>query len=556
MYNRLVIRKAAVVLIGVATIVNMAFYEADVPLLHYSLRGGSKRQLYIPASLDSSAQRRLSLDLGGGACEWEPPEYNIPNNIDFFKTLIAGFPSCDKRMTFIQMEALTGWAAVDEWDLYQVGYTNNPFIKSNYPHHEGIWSWGSQADQVVMVVRNIRRTMVEYHDILWDIATAKNSGVSDVEVLYKYAPPMSSFFTWRDARVMDEIDWYGWFIDYWMEGGLQRDIYNHQLTTPEAWPLAPGGRDKDNDPPPAPPSPPVVIEQDTSCFDNSVWHPSLVQNNTCDNTLEYPEEWNNLTESGNETLLFASAFECCQYTFPNGTCTTVDICPTLAPTPNPTPAPTPQPTAKPTQPLASYDPQCTSGRITNGCTPVAVVSAEKLRDFTDGPAETTRIANVLMKDPRISQYMISQEAWNCIWTELIQNGKGIRTVTSREGWNEADYNFSGPMLQKMINELDRLITKYSSPSWNTQANANRLVELLVEHRGLIQIEYNDVTSNLRKLEERDFLGPEERTRLYAMEGRRLNEGDAAKDLEYFMALEQRMADMKRSEWQALYSAKN
>jgi hypothetical protein len=162
-----------------------------------------------------------------------------------------------------------------------------------------------------------------------------------------------------------------------------------------------------------------------------------------------------------------------------------------------------------------------------------------------------------MKDTRISQYMISQEAWGCIWTELIQNGKGIRTVTSREGWVESDYSFSGPMLQKMINELDRLIAKYSSPSWNTQANANRLVELLVEHRGLIQIELNDVTTGLRRLEERDFLGPEERSRMYGMEGRRLEleEGNEAQDMEYFMALEQKMAEMKRSEWQALYSTK-
>jgi len=211
--NNKLITKAAAVLMGMATIVRVAFYEAEMPLLYHSLRGNSrgKHSLYIPTSLDSSAQRRLSIDLGGGACEWQPPEYEIPNDIDFFKTLIAGFPSCDKRMTFIQMEALTGWAAVDEWDLYR-GYSNHPFIKSNYPHHEGIWSWGSQVDQVVMVVRNIRRTMVEYHDILWDIATAKNSGVSDVEVLYKYAPPISSFFKWRDARVIDEISWYGWFI--------------------------------------------------------------------------------------------------------------------------------------------------------------------------------------------------------------------------------------------------------------------------------------------------------------------------------------------------------
>ena len=78
--------------------------------------------LKIPASLDSETQRRLSLNLGGGNCQWEPPEYDVPTDIKFFKTLIAGFPSCDKRMTFTQMEALTGWAARDEWDFVFEGY--------------------------------------------------------------------------------------------------------------------------------------------------------------------------------------------------------------------------------------------------------------------------------------------------------------------------------------------------------------------------------------------------------------------------------------------------
>lgn len=41
-------------------------------------------------------------------------------------------------MTFVQMEALTGWAAKDEWDFEYLGMTNNPFIKANYPHH-GKW---------------------------------------------------------------------------------------------------------------------------------------------------------------------------------------------------------------------------------------------------------------------------------------------------------------------------------------------------------------------------------------------------------------------------------
>ena len=65
----------------------------------------------------------------------QPPEYEIPESIDFFKTIIAGFPSGDKRLTFVQMEALTGWSAKDEWDFEYLGMTNHPFIKANYPHH-------------------------------------------------------------------------------------------------------------------------------------------------------------------------------------------------------------------------------------------------------------------------------------------------------------------------------------------------------------------------------------------------------------------------------------
>ena len=59
-----------------------------------------------------------------------PPE--LPANATYFKTLIAGFPSGDKRLTFVQMEALTGLSARDEWDFAFLGQTNQPFIKANY----------------------------------------------------------------------------------------------------------------------------------------------------------------------------------------------------------------------------------------------------------------------------------------------------------------------------------------------------------------------------------------------------------------------------------------
>ena len=113
--------------------------------------------------------RGLSLDLGGGNCKWQPPAYEVPDSIDFKKTIIAGYLSGDKRMIFVQMEALTGWPAKDEWDFEFLGMSNHPFIKANYPHHEGHWGWGNVGDQVVMMIPNIRMSMVEYNDILWDL---------------------------------------------------------------------------------------------------------------------------------------------------------------------------------------------------------------------------------------------------------------------------------------------------------------------------------------------------------------------------------------------------
>ena len=79
------------------------------------------------------------------------------------------------------------------------------------------------------------------------------------------------------------------------------------------------------------------------------------------------------------------------------------------------------------------------------------------------------------------------------------------------------------MLEEMIHELDRLITKYDGPDWNTKPTANRVVALLTEHRALIQIELNEVNTGVRKLTDRDFLGPKERERR-----RRLKVEDDAK----------------------------
>lgn len=63
-------------------------------------------------------------------------------------------------------------------------------------------------------------------------------------------------------------------------------------------------------------------------------------------------------------------------------------------------------------------------------------TAENLREYSKGPAETAQIANVLLNDARMGQYVIASEAWPCIWDELIQKGKGLKTVYDRPGFVE------------------------------------------------------------------------------------------------------------------------
>ena len=110
-------------LLGLLAVFQIVRDEVSSPLLYRVLRGESSysdiTDLYAPPSLtddsrralslDVDSQRALSLDLGGGNCKWQPPQYDVPEEIEFHKTVIAGFPSGDKRMIFIQMEALTGW---------------------------------------------------------------------------------------------------------------------------------------------------------------------------------------------------------------------------------------------------------------------------------------------------------------------------------------------------------------------------------------------------------------------------------------------------------------
>jgi len=265
--------------------------------------------------------------------------------------------------------------------------------------------------------------MVEYHDILWDIgyATTWYEVAERITNLYSTRPPLEDFLEWRDLRVLDEVHYYGWFIDFYMEGGLMRDVYSNKITTPEHWKMF---------------QLPHHYSRDEISYERIV---------------------------GDQEV------------------------------------------------LPSYDPHCTNRDITNGCIPVQIISGDWLIDIDKGAAEARKIA-IALNHTGIAEHMIAEEAWECIWRELIVNKKGSKTFLDRAGINERNYNFSTEMLQEMLTELERLITKYSSDEWISSYLANDIVATLTDHRSTIQKEYDEVATGRRRLSESDFLGRDERKR--------------------------------------------
>ena len=63
--------------------------------------------------------------------------------------------------------------------------------------------------------------------------------------------------------------------------------------------------------------------------------------------------------------------------------------------------------------------------------PKAIISTEKLYSDDVGPLETQAIADVLLRNDKTGEYVISSETWNCIWEELVKRKKGGITVFDR-----------------------------------------------------------------------------------------------------------------------------
>ena len=83
----------------------------------------------------------------------------------------------------------------------------------------------------------------------------------------------------------------------------------------------------------------------------------------------------------------------------------------------------------------SYDPHCIND-VSGGCEPLDIISAEKLVELSTGPAEGRKIAKALENRTGIQDWLIEEDAWECIWTELIVNKKGLKTFIDRDGIEE------------------------------------------------------------------------------------------------------------------------
>ena len=163
----------------------------------------------------------------------------------------------------------------------------------------------------------------------------------------------------------------------------------------------------------------------------------------------------------------------------------------------------------------SYDKLCAED-VSGGCSPILVLSAERLMDPVTGPAENRKIAMVLNETDGAKDFLIDEVAWDCLYDEIIGNnpngtapdqsrgegdaGTGYHDFRYRAGTDDRKHPVSTRMLRKMVAQLTRLITKYSAYDpetgidWPSYQTAIDLVDILNEYLVEIQAEL-DATPN-------------------------------------------------------------
>lgn len=172
--------------------------------------------------------RYLSINLGNGECEWTAP-VTANTTKQNTTTLLVSYPGSGKRLCWRILEALTGYVSGDDWNLSLEGY-DTLFMKTSYPHPEGVWGWGDSMDQVILLIRNPRWAIPSYHTMRYEIdySTSWDQSYAQISDTYTMRPPDVMWVPWRNERFNTELDRWAWHIDFWMQDGLRRnDGFNH-----------------------------------------------------------------------------------------------------------------------------------------------------------------------------------------------------------------------------------------------------------------------------------------------------------------------------------------
>mmetsp|Transcript_43329 Transcript_43329/g.49173 ORF Transcript_43329/g.49173 Transcript_43329/m.49173 type:complete len:436 (+) Transcript_43329:86-1393(+) len=194
--------------------------------------------------------RHLSIDFGDGDCEWSHAvELSSDQRESLLGTLYASYPGSGMKLVLQQSEGLTGIKVGDENDLNQV--KSGGIVKTQYPHHEGKWSYGDSMDQVVMLVRNPRWAIPSYFHNEYSSSSLKmkdedsDSGHGKPHVANRpdngaYDEILNTFISavvkrdkrermaqrkqwreWRDSHIEKEINLWALQIDFYMEDGAK-----------------------------------------------------------------------------------------------------------------------------------------------------------------------------------------------------------------------------------------------------------------------------------------------------------------------------------------------
>lgn len=172
------------------------------------------------SSSSSTWRRNLSINLGGGKCKWTGG-VPVQEGDNVYGTLIASYPASGMRVTWQQTAAITGMQVLD--DFFNLHLPKIGIVKTQYPHYEGIWSYGANLQQVILLIRNPRWAMPSYHTLISEIGYAHTweLAYSELPNVFSRRPPVEDWTRWRDYRFSDEIQMWGWHIDYFMENGTK-----------------------------------------------------------------------------------------------------------------------------------------------------------------------------------------------------------------------------------------------------------------------------------------------------------------------------------------------